>query len=150
MNPVQGKVLSISAPDDARRASLEVDATSACPRCLAGKGCGAGVFGASRAGHHVEALVAPGISLREGQRVRVELEAGNVLLAAAIAYGLPLAGALLGALLAWSTGSGDAVAAVLAVAGLVAGISAGRWHLARRRCLRHFTPVVTGILSDAD
>jgi len=142
MIQVQGRVLSVSAAGPRSYATVAVKAEVACARCAAGKGCGAGIFGSSEQDRRIDALVMPGVDVHEGQQVSVELEARNVLRAAAIAYGMPLAGGVLGAAIAWWSGSGDAMAAGLALIGIAAGILAGRWRLGRETCLRQFTPVV--------
>lgn len=94
----------------------------------------------------MDALVADRLELRAGDRVRLELTANNVLRAAGFVYGLPLAGALTGAAIAWWSGAGDAVAALAAMTGALAGIAAGRLRLGREGCLRQFTPRVTARL----
>ncbi len=147
MNEVQGKVVSVSSADAERHAVLEVDPAAACPRCAAGKGCGAAVFADRK--RQIDALVAPGLEIRVGQTVTVSLGQGRVLRAALLVYGLPLAGGVFGAILAWSLAFGDAAAAGFALAGLAAGLAASRWRLDRAACLRSFQPVVTMSTSGA-
>ena len=82
--------------------------------------------------------------LREGDTVRLELEGTNILRASLIVYGMPLAGAAVGAAFAYLAGLGDVGAALLAIAGLAAGFLLGRRRLQRRNCLAEFTPTAVG------
>lgn len=149
MQHPEGQVLSVDASAEPAHAIVEVAASFRCARCAAGKGCGAGLLAGDEAPRRVDALVARQIELRVGDRVRLELTADNVLRAAALAYGLPLCGALAGAALAWWFGAGDAGAAAAAIAGALAGVATGRWRLRRESCLRRFTPLVTARLDVA-
>ena len=142
---MQGTVVSISSAS----VTLDVDATLACARCASGKGCGAAYFASGR-DRQIRAQVLPGVQVREGQRVQVELAGSNLLRAAVLVYGVPLAGAVAGASLAWALEAGDLVAAVLAVAGIGAGLVVSRLRLRRDHCLQQFTPVVTGPAAAAD
>ena len=78
-----------------------------------------------------------------GDVVSIELAPGNVLRAALIVYGLPLAGAAAGAALAYAFALGDAGAAGAAIGGLLAGALGGRRRLRDETCLARFTPTVT-------
>jgi len=78
--------------------------------------------------------------LREGQTVALEMQEGSLLRAAAIVYGWPLLGALLGA--AGGLSRSEATAALMALSGLFAGWLLARWHLRRGRCLRGLLPVI--------
>ena len=123
--------------------TLDVDGAAACARCASGKGCGAG-FVAGKRSRPIRARLLPGVRVREGQQVNIELAGRNLLRAAALVYGLPLTGALAGASLAWVLQAGDPGAAILAIAGIGAGVVASRLRLRRDDYLRRFTPVVTG------
>ncbi len=138
MQTQQGTVIALEAGAAGRRALVEVDIAAICPRCAAGKGCGAGL-GMLRS-RRVEALVPAGADIDAGDVVNITLAPNNVLRAAVIVYGWPLAAAAAAAALAYLAALGDAGAAVAAISGLGAGI----W-LAKRRlrgCLRDFTPQV--------
>lgn len=137
-----GIVISVDRQRVDPRAVVEVDARQICPRCREGKGCGAGIFGASGVERRVDALLAPGSSVKQGDIVNLELGSRNLLQAATIVYGWPLAGAAVGALLAWSAGLGDAGAAIAALAGLLAGGLAVRRRLGQADCLARFVPTV--------
>jgi len=122
-------------------AVIDVD-VAACPRCAAGKGCGAGLPAAAAASRRLEVPVAAGDGLAAGDVVELHLDPAHVLRASIIAYGLPMAGAIVGAAAAWTLSLGDAAAAAAALAGLALGLVAGRRRLRREACLRHFLPTV--------
>lgn len=144
MDDPKGRIIAIVRDNDGVRALVDVDAREVCPRCAAGRGCGAGIFGGRQKSRRVEARIAPGLELYEGDTVRIELAPQNLLRAAAIVYGLPLLGAAIAAAIAYLAGFGDAGAAALAILGLLAGLYAGRQRLDRQACVARFTPIVAG------
>ena len=146
METPEGKVVGIVRDAAGERVIVDVDAAAACPRCAAGRGCGAGILQGSGKTRRVEAMIDTGVTLREGDTVRLQLEGSSVLKASAIVYGIPLAGAAVGAAGAYLLGLGDGGASVLAIAGLAAGFIVGRRHLQRRDCLAAFTPTAVGRL----
>ena len=139
-----GTVKALLPAADGGRVLVDVDAATACARCAAGRGCGAGLLSGPGGRRCVEARIRPGLQLQEGDGVELELGPGELLRAAAAVYGLPLCGALLFAACAHGLGLGDVAAAASAVAGLGAGLLAGRRYLARPGCLHRFLPTVTG------
>jgi len=143
MDDPQGKIVAFVRDDGGIRAVVDVDAKEVCPRCAAGRGCGAGIFTGQQRTRRVEARIASGLDVNEGDTVRIELAPSNVLRAAAIVYGLPLFGAAVAAAIAYLAGLGDAGAAALAIIGLLAGLYAGRRRLNRRACLAQFTPTIS-------
>ena len=138
MQSQQGTVIALESGADGLRALVEVDMAVACPRCTAGKGCGAGLSLARN--RRVEARVPPGASIHTGDSVELAMAPSNVLRAAGIVYGLPLAAAASGAAIAYLLGLGDPAAALAAVAGLAAGLFLAKRRL--RGCLKDFTPQV--------
>ncbi len=138
MQSQRGTVIALESGADGPRALVEVDTAGACPRCAAGKGCGAGLSLARN--RRVEARVPPGVRIHTGDSVELTMGPNNVLRAAGIVYGLPLAAAASGAALAYLLGLGDPAAALAAVAGLGAGLFLAKRRL--RGCLRDFTPEV--------
>lgn len=144
MDTPRGRILSIERDAAPPRAVVEVARSPGCARCAAGKGCGAALTGADSQPRRLEALLAAGLDLDEGDEVCIELAPHNVLRAAMIVYGLPLCGAVSGAAVAYLAGAGDLGAACAALAGLGAGLVAGRHRLRQATCLQQFTPVVTG------
>lgn len=146
MQSPRGRILNLYHETAAPHALVEVRASLGCARCAAGKGCGAGVVGGDGHPQRIEAVIAGGIEVREGDEVRVELAPNNVLEAALVVYGLPLAGAVAGAVVAQAAGAGDGWAVLAACFGLAAGVAAGRLRLRKAACLRRFTPVVTARL----
>lgn len=147
METPEGRVVKIVRSAAGERVIVDVDAAAACPRCAAGRGCGAGILQGSGEVRRVEAMIESGITLREGDSVRLQLEGSSVLKASAIVYGIPLAGAAVGAACAYLFGLGDAGASLLAIGGLAAGFAVGRRRLRRRDCLAAFTPTAVGRLS---
>ncbi|MDJ0939255.1 MAG: SoxR reducing system RseC family protein [Woeseiaceae bacterium] len=138
----RGQVLSIQSGSHGQSALVKVSVESVCPRCAEGRGCGAGLFGASERTRRVEAGIPAGLDVRAGDTVSLRLDPDNVLAAAVIVYGWPLAGAAAGALVAFVVGAGDTAAALSALGGLAAGGFLARARLKTRRCLERFTPVV--------
>ena len=149
METPQGRILSVQRDAVPPSALVAVTTSVSCARCAAGKGCGAGILGGDEKPRQVDALIARGLDLHEGDRVQITLAPDNLLRASAIVYGLPLAGAVAGAAGAWWTGLGDLGAAIAALAGIGVGVLAGRRHLQRSGCLQMFTPTVTARLAEA-
>ncbi len=135
-NP-SGRVLAVN--QEIPSAVVEVVAEFSCARCAAGKGCGAGVFG-SRQRRRIEAHIAAGVEIREGDEVSIELAPRHLLNAALIVYGLPLGGGVLGAAIAYAFGLGDATASLAGLAGIALGIALARRRAARDHC--QFTPTI--------
>jgi sigma-E factor negative regulatory protein RseC len=105
---------------------------SQCQRCLAGQGCGAGVFGRLFPARSTRLRLSTTGSFEPGQRVQVGLPATELLQAALLLYGLPLlcflAGAVLGHLVFRSLAYADGAALLSAV---LAGAVALIWLRAR-------------------
>ncbi len=147
-NP-QGTVVALLRDGVGRRAVVDVDALAACPRCAAGRGCGAGIFSAQRGNRRVEAQIRPGLEIHEGDLVSIGLEPGNVLQAALIVYGLPLLGAAIAATAAYLFAFGDLGAAFAALTGLGAGGYLGYRQLNRQACMMQFIPTVSARIGTA-
>ena len=149
MDSPQGRVLSLHYEQDPVCAVVEVTAPLRCARCAAGKGCGAAIAGRDGRPRNIEARLAPGLEVRAGDRVRVDLAPRDILRASLIVYGLPLAGAVLGAAAAYLANAGDLGAALAALAGGCAGMLAARVRLRRPDCPHRFTPMVTSRIAGA-
>jgi len=134
-------VLLVDSANGAR-AVVAVDVTSACPRCAAGKGCGAGLFASGGTGRQVEASVPPGLDIAEEDVVEISLAPDNILRAAIIVYGLPMLGAVIAATIAYTLSLGDVTAALAALTGLGSGLVLARWHLRQTACLQRFLPTI--------
>jgi sigma-E factor negative regulatory protein RseC len=128
---VTGRVTALVEGAETLEADVAVATSAACARCRAGRGCGAGLPGVSSAERTLRVAVPDGISLVVGDPVTLCISGPSLLAAAGIAYGLPLAGLLSGALLGQALVPGDLGAPLAALAGLVAGA----W-IARRRAAR--------------
>lgn len=144
-----GTVQSLRSDESGVRAIVKVDAREICPRCAAGKGCGAGLFGGSKQPRTVAALVAEPLKLDTGDTVELKLAPANVLSAAFIVYGLPLLGALIAAGTAYLLQFGDAAAAAAAMLGMMGGLLAGRHKLRRTDCINDLVPTVEKKLHNA-
>lgn len=144
MSEPQGRILDLLPDSDDVRAIIEVDAESVCPRCAEGRGCGAGIFASAGRIRRVEARIPQDMDVDVGDVVRLVFAPEQMLRAAMIVYGMPLAGGVVGAIGAYQLGLGDAGAALLALAGLAAGLWLGRFRLRRQDCLARYTPIVSG------
>lgn len=140
-NPI-GRVVSLVDSDNGARAVVAVDVAAACPRCAAGKGCGAGLLTGGDGERQVEASIGDGLSLATDDVVEISLAPDNLLHAAIIVYGLPMLGAAIGAVIAFSLSLADAAAAVSALLGLGCGLLISRWRLQQESCLSRFVPTV--------
>jgi positive regulator of sigma E activity len=142
MDNPKGRVVSLVDSADGVRAIVNVDVAAACPRCAAGKGCGAGLLTGSGGDRQVEATIPSGLDIAENDVVEISLAPDNLLRAAVIVYGLPMLGAVAAAAIAYVFSLGDAAAAVAALSGLGLGFAVSRWRLRRTACLRRFIPSV--------
>lgn len=104
-------------------AAVAVDVPSACGACRSRSVCGTG--GARRV------VEVPAAALKRGDAVTLSLPEGALNRSALLAYLLPAAAFVAGALAAQAAGGGDGAAALGAVLGLAAGLVATRL-LARR------------------
>ncbi len=121
---------TIAALDEsAGEADVIVDGASPCARCAEGRGCGAGIFTGRDGQQHLRLTVPDGMSLAVGDTVTVSMQGRTLLVASALAYGLPLAGLLGGALIAALLSVSEGIALMFAGAGLAAGIVLGRRRL---------------------
>lgn len=145
MDNPRGRIVSIHAVDSDIYAVVRIDAVVVCERCAAGKGCGAGLLGGDTANRQVDAMIATGLKVQQGDEVLITLEPKNLLQASMLVYGLPLCGALVAASAAYGFGMGDGAAAATALAGIAAGFMLARIRLQNDRCLRQFVPTVTGL-----
>lgn len=134
--------MSLVDSTDGARAIVDVEVATACPRCAAGRGCGAGLFANGGSSRQVEATIRAGLSIAADDLVEISLAPDNLLQAAIIVYGLPMLGAVAAAAIAYAFSLGDAAAAVAALLGLGCGLAIGRWRLRRTSCLRQFVPSV--------
>jgi len=147
-NPT-GTIQTVVADNDGLRAVVSVDVASACPRCAAGKGCGAGLFTGNGRTHTVEAVADPHMALNAGDSVELRLAPDNVLAASLIVYGMPLLGAIVAAGAAYLMQFGDSAAALAAISGVVVGLAFSRWKLNRDGCIDKFIPHIEKRLQNA-
>lgn len=90
----------------------------------------------------MEALIGAGLTVSEGDEVRIALEPRNLLQASLIVYGAPLVAAIAAAALAYLADLGDLDAAMAAIGGIAIGLLFARFRLRQANCLRQFTPTV--------
>jgi sigma-E factor negative regulatory protein RseC len=150
MKDPQGTIVAVIRDSGGTRAIVDVEPGLVCARCAAGRGCGAGILSARPGNRRLEATLDNDLELAEGDVVNISLAHGNVLRAALIVYGLPLAGAAGAALLAYLLALGDGGAAAMAVGGLLGGVLISRYRLRSGSCLARFTPTVSRqVIQDA-
>ena len=142
MDSPSGKIVAVGSTS----ALVEVARTPACPRCAAGKGCGAGLLSGTQKAAVLEVPLVERSGLRVGDEVVLVLKPLYLLRATLLVYGLPLAGIVSALTAGWlvSRPLTDGAAVALAVAGLAAGLIAGRWRLKRQACLTQFVPTIEG------
>ena len=140
MHQAEAIVTSVSGKHAIVRAGSMV-----CARCAAGKGCGAGVFGAGGKAREMTVTVADGLRVAPGDPVILSLRDSSLTRAAWYAYGLPLAGLLSASALAALLGADDAAALLSGAAGLAGGLIAGRWLGRRQDCVSRMRPVISAI-----
>ena len=142
MNSVTGKVVTVAG----RKATVALEQDAACPRCAAGRGCGAGILVGRNRASAISIDIPGGRHLQPGDKVTLALRGTSLLQATLLAYGLPLAGTLLlltCGIIFWSPLT-DAAGILLAVTGLVGGNLLSHRILRRMPCTRRFVPTVSG------
>ena len=144
MDNPHGRIIELIPDAEPPRAVIEVVSAMQCPRCAAGKGCGAGLLGGDERPRRVDALIPGDLEIRDGDMVWLDLSSQDLLHAAFAAYGAPLAGILVMAAGAYVTVLSDLQAILVTLLGGFTGAVAGRVYLRRRRCLRRMTPRVAG------
>lgn len=142
MNQVEGTVVTLDS--DGEHALIDVDA-DICPRCAKGKGCGAGIFGSSGRSRRILANLPANVRVAVGDNVFLTISSRNILAAAAIVYGWPLAAASLAVLFVYVWRPGDVAAVVAALFGLSVGTLLARRRLRQQACLKRFVPTVTSV-----
>ena len=144
MDSPRGRIIELIPDAEPPRAVIEVVSAMRCPRCVAGKGCGADLLGGDERRRRVDALVPRDLQVRTGDMVWLDLSSQDLLHAAIAAYGAPLAGILVMAGGAYVAALSDLQSILITLFGGFAGAVAGRVYLRRRRCLRRMTPRVAG------
>ena len=139
METASGTILSVAD----QTAIVELNTPIACSRCAAGRGCGAGLLTADRR-RRISVPVSSNSKLASGDKVQLVVDARNLLRAAFMAYGIPLAGLLaaVAGAAAVMPGIGDPGIALAGIAGLAAGASFSRWRIGQRASCTRYTPVL--------
>lgn len=125
-------------------ARVSVASPVSCARCEAGRGCGGGLLGSGKAERQVDIRIPEGMSLKAGDRIRLVISSQQLLNAAALAYGVPLAGLLVAAGAGWLLTGDDLLSALTGAAGLIAGVWTSRWHVAAQSMCDRFVPIIEG------
>ena len=146
MEQATGHVIAIESGSATSHAEVEVSAAVACARCAAGRGCGAGLLGASEKNRRVQARIAAGVDVEEGDLVRIELSPQQLLRASWLVYGLPLMAAVIATGMAYFFRLDDSYAVLAAVVGLAIGLLVARRQLSSAACLYRFTPTIVARL----
>lgn len=128
------------------KARVTIADRSTCPRCAAGKGCGAGIFGSARESVTLTVRVTSGLDVSTGDRVTLSLAPTDLVHAALFAYGAPLGGLLLASGMAYLLVDPltDALALGFSAFGLLAGGIAGRILARRDGCVSRMSPSISG------
>lgn len=123
-------------------AIVSVAPGQACPRCAAGKGCGAGLLYSAELQREIRVPLAAGSPLRAGDRVELGIPSSELLRAAIYAYGTPLAGMLLALAIAGLLPGPltDSLAVLAATAGLATAWAGCRAWLSRPQCSMRLQP----------
>ena len=150
MEQATGHIIALETGSASLRAEVEVSAAVACARCASGRGCGAGLLGASEKTRRVHALIAAGVDVHEGDEVRIELSPLQLLRASWLVYGLPLVAAVIATGVAYLFGLDDFYAVAAAVVGMAAGLVVARRQLSSASCLYRFTPTIVARLPVPD
>ena len=134
---------------------VETIRRSTCGTCAAQKGCGHGLLNRMSDGRRGYVRVLPGNQALEEYRVddqvMISIPEEVILRGSLIAYILPLAVMLTGALAAvnWLPGNTDLMALLGAAGGLAIGFALVRWHGTSHREDPRFQPVLKGVVTSA-
>ena len=142
METAIGRVEAVSN----QRITIVVDAPVACRRCASGKGCGAGLLTGLARERRIDVAQPQGMQCNPGDKVALAIAPGQLLRAAAIAYGIPLLALIAAAGLAALAGStvSDGPAIALVLGGLFLGVVGSRYLLTRDRACEHYVPTIVG------
>ena len=123
-------------------ARVSVASPVACARCEAGRGCGGGLLGTGKAERQIDIRIPAGMSLKAGDQIRLVISSRQLLNAAVLAYGVPLAGLLMAAGVGWLVTGDDRLSALAGAAGLIAGVWMSRWQVAAQSSCDRFVPLI--------
>jgi sigma-E factor negative regulatory protein RseC len=132
---------------------VETIRRSTCGTCSAQKACGHGLLNKMSDGKRGYVRVLPGDqdigNYKVNDEVRISIPEEIILRGSFIAYILPLAGMLAGALgaVSWLPGNEDLLAFLGATGGLALGFALVRWHGVRHRHDPDFQPVLRSVVT---
>lgn len=142
MESVAAKIREING----RVATVVVTAAPMCPRCAAGRGCGAGIFHSGTNYPSMRIALPPSLRVEVDDEIRLAIDPRKLLLGAGLAYGIPLVAMVVALFVAqWVFGGmGDMGGIVVASGGLLTGMAVSRIYLARKPACKELIPVVQG------
>ncbi len=143
MTPVETEIGTV-LETRAGRARVEVSPGGMCSQCELASSC----LPASDGGRIIE--VADPIGVAPGLRVRIELTGGKIVAASFLAYVVPLAGLVAGALIGFyaaAPASTELWGGIGAAAGLTAGFLVSRTLGQRLANRGRLTPIITGVIA---
>ncbi len=137
-------VATVLAVND-REALVQIADRAACPRCAAGKGCGAGLFAPTGKPVSLTIDIRADLGLGVGDKVELSLAPRDLLRSSLFAYGAPLGGLVIAAGIAYLLVDplGDGLALGLCTVGLLSGGAVGRMLSARDQCIGKLSPSIT-------
>ena len=100
------------------------------------------MLGSGKAERQINIRIPAGMSLKAGDQVRLVISSRQLLNAAVLAYGVPLAGLLMAAGVGWLVTGDDRLSALTGAAGLIAGVWMSRRQVAAGAMTR-----ATGLLA---
>ncbi len=106
---------------DAKWAYLRAERRSTCASCSVAHGCGTAALGKLFKDKGVELRIKNTFDARTGERIVIGLSDNALLFASLLAYMVPLAGLIFGAMLASGLGYGEGVSAIAGITGLGLG-----------------------------
>jgi sigma-E factor negative regulatory protein RseC len=106
---------------DGKRVELELQRGSACGQCELNQGCGTGALGRLLGKRSKPLVIETDHVLKPGDRIQLGLSESALVKASLTIYGLPLLGMILAGLLASFAGVAEALVALAACVGFIAG-----------------------------
>jgi sigma-E factor negative regulatory protein RseC len=129
---------------DGKRVELELQRGSACGQCELNRGCGTGALGRLLGKRSKPLVIETDQVLKPGDKLQLGLSESALVKASLTIYGLPLLGMILAGLLASFAGVSEALVALAACVGFIAGFKFASYL---SRALEHdrLTPYIVDI-----
>jgi sigma-E factor negative regulatory protein RseC len=123
---------------------VESGRRSSCSHCAGGDSCGVSSLGKLFAVRTQRMRLPDPLGLRTGEDVVIGLSEQRLVVAAAVAYMLPLFTMITAALAGAHLGQGQLAPALSSLAGLAGGLWLVKHRSGRRRVMARYRPVITG------